>query len=95
VGDPPLLVPVEEIYSEADANTLTEAIHESLRSYRQTLQGDRRRLLETYRFLQLAQRSSASAASAPVPGSLCFSAGMTRTPFRAGQRAHRLLPGKQ
>jgi uncharacterized protein (DUF2252 family) len=56
VSDPPLIVPVEEIFSDADASALTDTIHEALRSYRQTLQGDRRHLLESYRFVQLARK---------------------------------------
>ena len=56
VSDPPLLVPVAELYSAVDAQAIEESIHETIRSYRRTLQGDRRRLLESYRFVDLARK---------------------------------------
>ena len=56
VSDPPLLVPVAELYSAVDAQAIEELIHETIRSYRRTLQGDRRRLLESYRFVDLARK---------------------------------------
>jgi uncharacterized protein (DUF2252 family) len=56
VSDPPLLVPVDELFSGADANAVTEGVHVALRAYRKTLQGDRRHLLEDYRFVQLARK---------------------------------------
>ena len=56
VSDPPLVVPVEELVSGADASAMTNAVHTALRAYRKTLQGDRRHLLESYRFVQLARK---------------------------------------
>ena len=56
VSDPPLLVPVAELYSAVDGQAIEESIHETIRSYRRTLQGDRRRLLESYRFVDLARK---------------------------------------
>ena len=56
VSDPPLLVPVAELYSAVDAGAIEESIHETIRNYRRTLQGDRRRLLESYRFVDLARK---------------------------------------
>ena len=57
VSDPPLLVPVAELFSsEVDAQAIEESIHETLRSYRRTLQADRRHLLESYRFVDLARK---------------------------------------
>ena len=56
VSDPPLLVPVAELYSAVDAEAIEESIHETIRSYRRSLQGDRRRLLESYRFVDLARK---------------------------------------
>jgi uncharacterized protein (DUF2252 family) len=57
ISDPPLLVPVAELYSAPeDVHDLEEAVHETIRSYRRTLQGDRRRLLESYRFVDLARK---------------------------------------
>jgi hypothetical protein len=56
VSDPPLLVPVVELYGETEGERLEESIHEALRAYRRTLPGERRRLLESYRFLDLARK---------------------------------------
>jgi uncharacterized protein (DUF2252 family) len=56
ISDPPLIVPVEELLSDIDARQVENTIHEALRSYRRSLPGDRRRLLERYRFVHLAQK---------------------------------------
>jgi uncharacterized protein (DUF2252 family) len=55
-SDPPLLVPVNELFDEAESQQLRDTIHQAIRSYRRTLQGDRRRLLESYRFADLARK---------------------------------------
>jgi len=46
VSDPPLIVPVEELLTADQAATFLERIHELLRTYRRSLLGDRRHLLE-------------------------------------------------
>jgi uncharacterized protein (DUF2252 family) len=56
ISDPPLLVPVDELFSSVDAQATEEWVHETIRSYRRTLQGDRRRLLEAYRYVDLARK---------------------------------------
>ncbi len=56
VSDPPLLVPVEELFPESVVRELEGSMHEALRAYRHTLQDDRRHLLESYRFVQLARK---------------------------------------
>jgi uncharacterized protein (DUF2252 family) len=56
VSDPPLLVPIEELLSEDQASVLTERIHDLLQSYQQTLQSDRRHLLEQFRFVGIARK---------------------------------------
>jgi uncharacterized protein (DUF2252 family) len=56
VSDPPLVVPVQELYGDTQGQRLEESIHEAIRDYRRTLPGDRRRLLESYRFLDLARK---------------------------------------
>jgi uncharacterized protein (DUF2252 family) len=56
ISDPPLIVPVEEVFSDAAAQEVHTAIHQALRMYRRTLSGDRRHLLETYRFVALARK---------------------------------------
>jgi uncharacterized protein (DUF2252 family) len=56
LSDPPLLVPVDELFGDVDAKLLQDSIHEALRAYRRTLAGDRRHLLEKYQFLDLARK---------------------------------------
>ena len=56
ISDPPLVVPIEELLPEADASRLSELFHELLRTYRRTLLGDRRHLLEDFRFTHIARK---------------------------------------
>ncbi len=55
-SDPPLLVPVSELFSNADAHRMEEAVSGSLRAYRHTLGEDRRRLVDRYQFVDLARK---------------------------------------
>ena len=54
VGDPPLIVPIEDLFSEHQQ--LDEAIHNLLRAYRRTLAGDHRHLLEGFRYVHAARK---------------------------------------
>ena len=56
VGDPPLIVPVEDLFPEMEARQVDEAIHDLLRSYRRTLQGDHRHLLEGFGYTHAARK---------------------------------------
>jgi len=57
LSDPPLLVPVEEIYSDpAEAEIVESSVHGALDTYRETLSSDRRRLLNEYRYVDLARK---------------------------------------
>ena len=56
VSDPPLLVPIEELYPELETHALTETFHRLLRSYRATLQSDRQHLLEQFRYVSIARK---------------------------------------
>ncbi len=55
-SDPPLLVRLSELSGDTDAEQLQDMIHEGLRSYRETLIGDRRHLLESYEFVDAARK---------------------------------------
>jgi uncharacterized protein (DUF2252 family) len=55
ISDPPLIVPIDEL-AGADAGKVREAIQGLIRAYRRTLPGDRRKLLERYRFVDLARK---------------------------------------
>jgi uncharacterized protein (DUF2252 family) len=56
LSDPPLLVPVEELAQPDQAQVITKAIHEAIRSYRRTLDRDRQHLLDGYSFAGLARK---------------------------------------
>jgi uncharacterized protein (DUF2252 family) len=59
ISDPPLIVPAEELldeYGVTDREVLDETIRELLRSYRGTLRGELRHLVESYRYVDLARK---------------------------------------
>jgi uncharacterized protein (DUF2252 family) len=56
VHDPPLLVPIRELYAEVDPETTLEWLHERFRVYVDSLQHDRRRLVDGYRLVDAARK---------------------------------------
>jgi uncharacterized protein (DUF2252 family) len=58
VSDPPLIVPIRELAEEKGfpAESVLEGLHEIYRRYRQTLQPDRRHVLEQFRWLDVARK---------------------------------------
>jgi uncharacterized protein (DUF2252 family) len=56
ISDPPLVVPVQELFPEVEAERQMSLFHTVLRKYRQSLPTDRRHLLERYQFSQLARK---------------------------------------
>jgi uncharacterized protein (DUF2252 family) len=56
VSDPPLIVPVEELLSEADADAFMASIGGLLRAYRRTLSSERRVLLDRFKLAQMARK---------------------------------------
>jgi uncharacterized protein (DUF2252 family) len=56
IGDPPLIVPIEDLLPDLEYHHVEEAIHLVLRSYRRSLQGDHRHLLERFRFVGAARK---------------------------------------
>jgi len=55
VSQPPLIVPIEEL-TGGDAAPTYDALRELVRSYRRTLQWDRRHLLEQFKLTQVARK---------------------------------------
>jgi uncharacterized protein (DUF2252 family) len=55
-GDPPLIVPVEDLVPPGAESELEEFLHGVFRSYRRTLPGDRRRLIERFRYVHSARK---------------------------------------
>jgi uncharacterized protein (DUF2252 family) len=56
LSDPPLLVPIEELFPEIEFEQVSGMFRDILRRYRQSLSTDRRHLLEEYRFSQMARK---------------------------------------
>jgi uncharacterized protein (DUF2252 family) len=55
IGDPPVIVPIEDVAGD-QVYRLEEFLHNVIRSYRRTLSGDRRRLLERFRYAHAARK---------------------------------------
>ena len=56
ISDPPLLFPPRSSSPRISAHELEERILEMLGRYRETLQGDRRHLLDGFRFVEMARK---------------------------------------
>ncbi len=56
ISDPPLIVRVEDLLPAEQADEFEASMHTLLRTYRASLQGDRRYLLERYRYIDLARK---------------------------------------
>ena len=56
VGDPPLVVPLGDLYPPAQATVVEKDLLDIVRGYRSTLSSDRRLLLDSYRFVELARK---------------------------------------
>jgi uncharacterized protein (DUF2252 family) len=56
VSDPPLVVPIRELFPAASAEEFEARFHTLFQSYRRTLPRDRRRLLEGYRSADVARK---------------------------------------
>jgi uncharacterized protein (DUF2252 family) len=56
ISEPPLIEPIEDLAQGVEAEELSEALHEVLRSYRKTLETDRRHLLEQFRLVHVARK---------------------------------------
>ncbi len=56
ISNPPLLVPVEELYGDFEAGAIATMIDEALQRYIATLPRDRQVLANTYRFTHLARK---------------------------------------
>jgi uncharacterized protein (DUF2252 family) len=56
VGNPPLIVPLRELVSPGEEERVVDALQSLIRSYRRTLHGGRRTLLERFRFADAARK---------------------------------------
>jgi len=56
ISDPPMIVPVEEVFADVQADALYDLIRAVLGHYGGTLQSDRRHLLEQFTLVQVARK---------------------------------------
>jgi uncharacterized protein (DUF2252 family) len=56
VSDPPIVVPIEELAGPDDSRRIEDDMRGLIRSYRRSLEGDRRQLLERFRYVHLARK---------------------------------------
>ncbi|HUK73685.1 MAG TPA: DUF2252 domain-containing protein [Streptosporangiaceae bacterium] len=56
IADPPMIVPVEDVFSDVQAGALYEQLRAVLSAYGRTLQSDRRHLLENFALEQVARK---------------------------------------
>ncbi len=56
VGNPPLVTPIEDVLPGAEQEHLEDTIRRMVRTYRRSLPRDRRKLLESYRYVHAARK---------------------------------------
>jgi uncharacterized protein (DUF2252 family) len=56
VSDPPLIMPIEDTVPPEEHHRLETFMRTTIRAYRRTLSGDRRRLLERFRYVHAARK---------------------------------------
>ena len=56
ISDPPMIMPIEEVFSDVQASAIYEQIRTVLGTYLRTLQSDRRHLLEQFTLVQVARK---------------------------------------
>ena len=56
VANPPLLMPAESLFTDVYSKQTVGHLYDALTQYRNTLAGDRRRLLDKYEFVDLARK---------------------------------------
>src|SRR5450631_2319879 len=56
VSDPPMIMPIENVFADVQADAIYQEIRTVLGKYRRTLQSDRRHLLEQFTLVQVARK---------------------------------------
>lgn len=56
IADPPLLVPIEDVFSDQESDAIDATIREVLQGDRETLDTDRRNLLDSYEYVRAARK---------------------------------------
>ena len=56
ISDPPMIMPIEDVFADVQASAIYDEICTVLGKYRRTLQSDRRHLLEQFTLVQVARK---------------------------------------
>jgi uncharacterized protein (DUF2252 family) len=56
ISDPPLLIPIDELYGAVESTAIEAVVRDVIRSYRRTLPSDRRHLLERFQYGDAARK---------------------------------------
>ena len=56
ISDPPMIMPIEDVFADVQAGAIYAEIRTVLGKYRRTLQSDRRHLLEQFTLIQVARK---------------------------------------
>jgi uncharacterized protein (DUF2252 family) len=56
ISDPPLVVPITEIFPQVESDAISEMLHGLVRRYRHSLQSDRRHLVESFELKDVARK---------------------------------------
>jgi uncharacterized protein (DUF2252 family) len=56
ISDPPMIVPIAEVFADVQADAIYQLIGTVLGKYRRTLQSDRRHMLEQFAMIQVARK---------------------------------------
>jgi uncharacterized protein (DUF2252 family) len=56
ISEPPLLVPIEELFSDTESDLLEKSIQEALRLYHRSLSFDHKQLLASYSYVHVARK---------------------------------------
>ncbi len=56
IGSPPLIMPIDQLAGAGEEERVREGLQGLIRSYRRTLSGDRRKLIERFRFVDAARK---------------------------------------
>ena len=56
IADPPMIVPIEEVFADVQADALNKELRAVLGKYQRTLQSDRRHLLGQFAMMQVARK---------------------------------------
>jgi uncharacterized protein (DUF2252 family) len=56
ISDPPMIMPIEEVFADVQADAIYQEIRTVLGKYQRTLQSDRRHLLEQFTLVQVARK---------------------------------------